>query len=113
MKLFLSRKEHMKRMIRALLPAAVMLLVVAAFLYAVNTASESSLSSQQASLERALASGAVRTYALTGCYPESLKELTDTYRITYNPKKFIVEYVPEGSNLMPSIFVIPLQKPQE
>ena len=59
-------------------------------------------------LEQALKNGAIRTYALTGTYPESLSQLLSDYHITYDKTKFVVEYVPNGSNLLPSISVIAL-----
>ena len=55
-----------------------------------------------------LESGAIRTYALKGQYPESLDELLNDYHITYDSSRFVIEYVPNGSNLLPSISVIPL-----
>ena len=55
-----------------------------------------------------LEGGAIRTYALTGQYPQSLDELLSDYHITYDSEKFVVEYVPNGSNLLPSISVLPV-----
>ena len=52
--------------------------------------------------------GAFRTYALSGTYRVSLSELLSDYHITYDKTKFVVEYVPNGSNLLPSISVIAL-----
>lgn len=63
---------------------------------------------EQDALEQALKNGAIRTYALTGTYPESLSQLLLDYHITYDKTKFVVEYVPNGSNLLPSISVIAL-----
>ena len=60
------------------------------------------------SLTLALEGGAIRTYALTGQYPQSLDELLSDYHITYDSEKFVVEYVPNGSNLLPSISVLPV-----
>ena len=59
-------------------------------------------------LSQALEGGAIRTYALTGRYPQSLDELLSDYHITYDSEKFVVEYVPNGSNLLPSISVLPV-----
>ena len=47
-------------------------------------------------------------YALTGHYPLSLEELLHDYNISYDTDKFVVEYVPSGSNLLPSISVLVL-----
>ena len=57
---------------------------------------------------KALKASAVRTYALTGEYPENLSQILRDYHITYDKSKFVVEYVPNGSNLLPSISVIAL-----
>ena len=113
MKLFQSKEERIKSALKLIMPAAGLVLVILIFVLAIGAASDSSLSSQKASLERALTSGAVRTYALTGAYPQSLDELLETYRITYDKDKYIVEYVPQGANLVPSIFVIPLAGSKE
>ncbi len=113
MKLFQTRKDRLKSIIRLVLPPLVPALAVLVFVLAISAASDTSQSSQQATLERALSAGAIRTYALTGCYPQSLDELLEVYHITYDSNKYIVEYVPQGSNLVPSIFVIPIGGPQE
>ena len=53
-----------------------------------------------------LKNSAVRSYAMTGEYPENLAQLLNDYHITYDKNRFIVEYIPNGSNLLPSISVI-------
>ena len=58
--------------------------------------------------EKTLKASAVRTYALTGEYPENLSQILRDYHITYDSEKFVVEYVPNGSNLLPSISVLPV-----
>ena len=40
---------------------------------------------------------------------QSLSELLTDYHITYDMEKFVVEYIPNGSNLLPSISVLPLK----
>ncbi|MBR2258450.1 MAG: hypothetical protein IJ899_14185 [Blautia sp.] len=102
-----SGRARLWRYIKNIFPILFLGLIVSFFVLGIRAASESSVSNQQKSLERALHGGAIRTYALTGCYPESLDELLDAYHITYDTRKFIVEYTPQASNLLPSIFVIP------
>ena len=99
-------KARAWRYFKNVLPVLFLALVVVCFAVSVSIASESSISNQQESLEHALRGAAVRTYALTGCYPESLDELLEAYRITYDSRKFIVEYTPSASNLFPTIFVL-------
>ncbi len=74
----------------------------------VSSTSDQAVHKEQDALEQALKNGAIRTYALTGTYPESLSQLLSDYHITYDKTKFVVEYVPNGSNLLPSISVIAL-----
>ena len=64
----------------------------------------------RARIKRALEQGAIHTYALTGNYPQNLEELLTDYKISYDPDKFVVEYVPNGSNLLPSISVLVLSQ---
>ena len=78
------------------------------FVAGVSSTSDQAVHKEQDALEQALKNGAIRTYALTGTYPESLSQLLSDYHITYDKTKFVVEYVPNGSNLLPSISVIAL-----
>lgn len=93
---------------KGLLPVGLLVLVCLFFYQAVNQTSKETLNKEQATLERALRKGAVHTYALEGRYPESLTKLMEDYHITYDTDKFVVEYIPEGTNLLPRIAVIPL-----
>ena len=103
MELFESRRTKFLRAFFLLFPA--LLLVLSCTLF---VAGVSSTSDQAVHMEQALKNGAIRTYALTGTYPESLSQLLLDYHITYDKTKFVVEYVPNGSNLLPSISVIAL-----
>ena len=103
MELFESRRTKFLRAFFLLFPA--LLLVLSCTLF---VAGVSSTSDQAVHKEQALKNGAIRTYALTGTYPESLSQLLLDYHITYDKTKFVVEYVPNGSNLLPSISVIAL-----
>ena len=113
MKVYISRRTHVKRGLRRLIPVVFMALLIGLFCAAVHSASRQSLIIQKEALTKALRHGAISTYALTGVYPESLEELLSSYHITYNPEQFLVEYVPMGSNLFPSIFVLPLRSDEQ
>ena len=110
MHLFISKEKTRGKLLSGILPVAFLILIVLLFYLAVAGASARSEASQQRALEKALLGGAIRTYALTGAYPQSLEELLSDYRITYDASRFIVEYTPTGSNLLPSIFVLPVRK---
>lgn len=77
-----------------------------AFYLGISCAGRETLSREQTSLRLALEQSAIRTYALTGHYPQDLDELLQNYSITYDTDKFVVDYVPNGSNLLPSVSVM-------
>ena len=108
MKLFESRKEKFIKNITLLFPLFLLLCIGFVFFTAVGRTSDATIRKEQSALLQTLENGAVRTYALKGQYPENLDELLSDYHITYDASRFVIEYVPNGSNLLPSISVIPL-----
>lgn len=108
MKLFESRKEKFIKNITLLFPLFLLLCIGFIFFTVVGRTSDATIQKEQSALLQTLENGAVRTYALTGQYPENLDELLSDYHITYDTSRFVIEYVPNGSNLLPSISVIPL-----
>ena len=108
MDIFETRLIRVRRIFRFIVPilfAAVLCLI---FYLGIARTQTDSLEKEQVTLTQALEGGPIRTYALTGRYPESLDELLSDYHITYDSEKFVVEYVPNGSNLLPSISVLPV-----
>ncbi|MGI6069639.1 MAG: hypothetical protein ACOYBE_04345 [Blautia sp.] len=108
MDIFERPSQKIKVFLKMLLSIGVLLFICLFFYQAVSQTSEETLEKEQATLEQALHRGAVHTYALEGRYPESLAKLMADYHITYDTDRFVVEYIPEGSNLLPQITVIPL-----
>ena len=95
MDIFETRLIRIRRIFRFIVPilfAAVLCLI---FYLGIARTQTDSLEKEQVTLTQALEGGAIRTYALTGQYPQSLDEL-------------LSEYVPNGSNLLPSISVLPV-----
>lgn len=108
MELFESRRKKFLRGFLLIFPVLLLVLASVLFVAGISHTSGQALSKEQDALEKALKTGAVRTYALTGEYPEDLSQLLRDYHITYDKNRFVVEYVPNGSNLLPSISVIAL-----
>ena len=104
-----SKGIQIRRFARHLIPILFAMLLCTLFYMGIVHTQANSLEKEQVTLSRALEGGAVRTYALTGRYPQSLSELLSDYHITYDTEKFVVEYVPNGSNLLPSISVLPVK----
>lgn len=103
-----SPATKLKRFLGPVISILISVCLCVLFLAVINRTSADSLKKEQATLTRALENGAVHTYALTGRYPESLDALLSEYHITYDREKFVVEYVPNGANLLPSITVLPI-----
>ena len=108
MKLFESRKEKFFKNVLLLFPLFLLICIGLIFFIAIERTSDAMIQKEQSALLQTLESGAIRTYALKGQYPESLDELLNDYHITYDSSTCVIEYVPNGSNLLPSISVIPL-----
>ena len=108
MELFESHRKKFLRNMMVLFPVLFLVSVGLIFFLGLNLTSDETLAKEQQALEQALEQGAIRTYALSGQYPQSLNELLEDYHITYDHSHFVVEYMPNGSNLLPSISVIPL-----
>lgn len=106
MQIFEKKRTKFWNKIKLTLPAIFLALLCLIFLFSIHTTSQKTLLQEQQTLQTALESGAVHTYALNGRYPENLTQLLENYHITYDTEKFIVEYVPNGSNLFPSISVL-------
>lgn len=110
MDLFENTSEKLRRRIFRPIPAILLIAVCIVFFLGTGRAGKETLKKEQETLEQALLHGAIHTYTLTGCYPESLEYLLEEYNIQYDHDRFIVEYVPDGSNLLPAIHVILLEK---
>lgn len=108
MNLFDPPKTRLVRFFRHFIPVLAAMILCMLFYSGISLTQKDSLLKEQDTLTQALEGGAVRTYALTGQYPQGLDELLNDYHITYDKEKFVVEYMPNGSNLLPSISVLPL-----
>ena len=105
MELFESRRKKIFRGLLLLFPVFLLIFACILFVAGVSHTSGQALVKEQDALEQALKNSAVRSYAMTGEYPEDLAQLLNDYHITYDKNRFIVEYIPNGSNLLPSISI--------
>ena len=106
MDLFEPTGRRVRWQIRHFLPVFVLAVLFLVFYLGISVAGTEAVNKEQTTLKQALEQGAIRTYAMTGQYPQSLDELLNDYHITYDSDKFVVEYVPNSSNLLPSISVL-------
>lgn len=89
-----------------LVSAAVFLAVILLFLSAVSSVSTKTDEEEMQTLETAITRGITYCYAIEGTYPPSLSYLKEHYGITYNDKKYFVDYQPLGTNIMPDVTII-------
>ena len=108
MDIFETGHTRLRRKLRNILPVMILVFLCLIFYLGISCAGIETISQEQDSLLQALEQGAIHTYALTGHYPQSLEELLQDYNISYDTDKFVVEYVPSGSNLLPSVSVLRL-----
>lgn len=66
-------------------------------------------SEQLRSAEQAIRRAAVHCYSIEGRYPSSLEYLVERYGILIDEERFWVHYEAIGTNIMPTIVVIPAE----
>lgn len=84
------------------------LICVTACIAEISSVSEQTSQAELENLQTALERSVVHCYATEGIYPESLDYLQEHYGITWNKEKYVVDYEIIGSNMKPTITIIPL-----
>ena len=83
------------------------------FYYGIASIAQTSATEEEQSLETALNHAIVHFYSVEGRYPENLDDIIKHYGITYDQTKYLVDYQPIASNIMPNITVIRLEEARE
>ena len=97
-------KQNRKRIIIAIIAAVVAVVIVLCGVLFANRA----LKEQGAnSIQQAIISTAKQCAAIEGAYPSTLSYLEENYGLTVNHNDYIITYETFGSNIMPSVVVIP------
>ena len=91
------------------LPLLLSLVIIVSFVFGIRSVSQTTADKQLESLENALSRSIAQCYAVEGMYPPDLDYLKEHYGLTYDEKKYLVDYQPVGSNLSPEVVVLPLQ----
>ena len=86
MDIFENPGNRFRRLFPYLSPVLFAALLCTLFYVGISHMQTDSLEKEQTTLTQALEGGAIRTYALTGQYPQSLSELLTDYHITYAPE---------------------------
>lgn len=103
---------HQKKKRRWQLPVSLLLFFICAAVCWMEISSISGQASRTEldNLQNALERSAIHCYAVEGAYPESLDYLREHYGITWDESKYVIDYEIIGSNMKPSITVIPLNQ---
>lgn len=80
------------------------------FMQGIHSVDNTTLQEQTNSLEKAIRRSVVQCYVVEGTYPPSLDYLKEHYGVAYDSSQYYVDYTSIGSNLMPDITIIPLNK---
>lgn len=106
---FQKRELHVGNMLRPVLTLAVFLLVFVLLLAGVRSVRKTTQQQELQNLASSVRRSAAECYALEGRYPESLDYLKEHYGITYDESRYLVSYQAYGSNMLPTITVLPLK----
>ena len=86
------------------------ILVIVAFLFGISFIASTSSRDQKQILTDAVNKDIIHCYAVEGYYPPSLGYIEEHYGLTYDRTKYMVDYVPIGDNIMPSVTIVELSK---
>ncbi|MCR5301086.1 MAG: hypothetical protein K6E49_01450 [Lachnospiraceae bacterium] len=84
--------------------------VIIAFLVGISFIASTSSRDQTRILTDAVNKDIIHCYAVEGYYPPSLKYIENHYGLTYDKERYIVDYVPIGDNIMPSVTIVEIKK---
>jgi len=84
--------------------------VIIAFLFGISFISSTSARDQKDVLTDAVSRDIIHCYAVEGYYPPSLAYIEDHYGLTYDKSRYLIDYVPIGDNIMPTVTILELNK---
>ena len=105
-----SQKKYSSHLLRRILStAAVAACGITLLILGTASVRRSAETSQADSLRLAIVRSAVHCYAMNGKYPESLGYIRDHYGVSWDEKKYIVDYEITGANMMPDVAVFSIK----
>ncbi len=81
-------------------------LVILFFIYGLGRLSTYNAANQKEILTDAITRDVIHCYSIEGSYPPSLEYIEAHYGLTYDHDRFIIDYEPIGSNIMPNVTII-------
>ena len=86
------------------------IVIIIVFLMGISFIASTSSRDQKQVLTDALNKDIIHCYAIEGYYPPSLAYIEDHYGLTYDKTRYLVDYVPIGDNIMPSVTIVEINK---
>ncbi len=86
------------------------IIIIAVFLVGISFIASTSSKDQTQILTDAVNKDIIHCYAVEGYYPPSLKYIEDHYGLTYDKSRYLVDYVPVGDNIMPSVTILEIKQ---
>ena len=86
------------------------IVIIIVFLMGISFIASTSSKDQKQVLTDALNKDIIHCYAIEGYYPPSLAYIEDHYGLTYDKSRYLVDYVPVGDNIMPSVTIVEINK---
>ncbi len=81
-------------------------IVIVVFMFGISFIASTSSRDQKKILTDAVSKDIIHCYAIEGYYPPSLSYIEDHYGLTYDKSKYLIDYVPVGDNIMPSVTIV-------
>ena len=94
----------MQKTLHGLLFLGILLL----FVFGFQSAASFNKRNEQQQITETIQKLTLKCYSIEGRCPTSIAYLKEHYGVTWNEDKYVVDYEIVGSNLMPSVTVIPL-----
>lgn len=104
---FATKKKNKGALRDLLLPVLLFAAIGGLFLYGLNSVDTTTEEERLRSVQQAITKAAVQCYAVEGRYPASLQYLEEHYGLVLDQEKYIIQYQVEGSNMKPTIWVLP------
>ncbi len=89
-----------------LIPGIIFLVITIFFCHSVSSVSSATDEKEVENIENAVVQSALFCYGTEGAYPESLDYLQEHYGLTYDEKKYVVQYEIIAKNIPPQVRVI-------
>lgn len=91
----------------------VFIVVLGLFIFAIGKTNNQSSDYEIEVLTEAINDSLISCYVTEGRYPDSFEYLKNKYGLTYDDKRFRVDYIVYGTNMRPQVTIVALEEKDE